>query len=43
MGDVMQSDAAAAHVLWMISQPLDWTGHTVGFEDIAAAGGPRVP
>ncbi len=43
MGDVMQSDAAAAHVLWMISQPLDWTGHTVGFEDIAAAGGPPVP
>jgi NAD(P)-dependent dehydrogenase (short-subunit alcohol dehydrogenase family) len=42
MSGVMSSDEAAAHVLWMVSQPLIWTGHTVGFEDIARAGGPGV-
>jgi NAD(P)-dependent dehydrogenase (short-subunit alcohol dehydrogenase family) len=42
MSRVMSSAEAAAHVLWMVSQPLNWTGHTVGFEDIARAGGPPV-
>lgn len=40
MSGVMSSGQAADHVLWMASQPLTWTGHTVGFEDIARAGGP---
>jgi len=43
MSGVMSPDEAAAHVLWMVSQPLSWTGHTVGFEDITRAGGPSVP
>ncbi len=43
MSGVMSPDEAAAHVLWMASQPIAWTGHTVGFEDIARAGGPPVP
>jgi len=40
MSGVMSSEEAAAHVLWMASQPVSWTGHTMGFEDIARAGGP---
>jgi NAD(P)-dependent dehydrogenase (short-subunit alcohol dehydrogenase family) len=42
MRAVMESEGAAAHVLWMVCQPVGWTGHTVGFADIAAAGGPPV-
>ena len=43
MAGVIEADAAASHVLWMVSQPLEWTGYTVGFADIAAAGGPPLP
>jgi hypothetical protein len=39
----MSTAEAAAHLVWMLRQPSEWTGHTVGFEDIAAAGGPPVP
>jgi citronellol/citronellal dehydrogenase len=42
MSGVMSSEEAAAHVLWMVAQPLSWTGHTMGFEHIARAGGPPV-
>jgi citronellol/citronellal dehydrogenase len=43
LAGVMSPEAAAEHVLWMVFKPTSWTGHTLGFEDIAAAGGPPVP
>jgi citronellol/citronellal dehydrogenase len=43
MSGVMSPGGAAAHLLWLVSQPTSWTGHTVGFEDIVGAGGPPVP
>jgi NAD(P)-dependent dehydrogenase (short-subunit alcohol dehydrogenase family) len=39
---VMDPADAAAHALWMLAQPTDWTGQTMGFDDISAAGGPSV-
>jgi citronellol/citronellal dehydrogenase len=43
MSGVMSPAQAADHALWLVSRPTTWTGHTVGFEDIARAGGPPVP
>jgi citronellol/citronellal dehydrogenase len=43
MSGVMSPAEAAAHLLWLVSQPTTWSGHTFGFEDIAGAGGPPVP
>ncbi len=43
MSGVMSTTEAAAHLVWLLRQPTDWTGHTFDFEDIAAAGGPPVP
>jgi NAD(P)-dependent dehydrogenase (short-subunit alcohol dehydrogenase family) len=43
MASVMTSAQAAEHFLWMLAQPHDWSGHTVGFEDITALGGPPTP
>ncbi|MDQ1361308.1 MAG: hypothetical protein QOJ44_1685 [Acidimicrobiaceae bacterium] len=43
MASVMTSAQAAEHFLWMLAQPAEWSGHTVGFEDITALGGPPTP
>lgn len=43
MASVMSSEEAADHILWIVSQPATWTGHTVGFADISALGGPPAP
>ena len=43
MSGVMTPAEAAAHLLWVVSQPTTWSGHSVGFADIAGAGGPSVP
>jgi len=43
MASVMTSEQAAAHFLWLLAQPTDWSGHTVGFDDITALGGPPTP
>ena len=43
MASVMTSAQAAEHLLWMLAQPSGWSGHTVGFEDITALGGPSTP
>ena len=40
---VMTSESAASHLLWMLSRPTSWTGHTWGFAEITAAGGPPTP
>ena len=40
-GSSMTSAQAADHILWMLAQSTDWSGHAVGFDDIAALGGPR--
>lgn len=37
---VMPTEEAAAHLVWMASQSVAWSGNTVGFADIAALGGP---
>ncbi|HUZ09832.1 MAG TPA: SDR family oxidoreductase [Acidimicrobiales bacterium] len=34
---------AAEHVLWMLGQPAEWSGQTVGFEDVSRLGGPPTP
>ena len=39
----MTPEAAAAHAEWVIRQPTGWSGHVVGFDDIAALGGPPCP
>jgi NAD(P)-dependent dehydrogenase (short-subunit alcohol dehydrogenase family) len=36
------SRSAAETVLWMLSRPTGWTGHTVGFDSAMALGGPVV-
>jgi gluconate 5-dehydrogenase len=43
MASVMTSAQAAEHFMWMLAQPPDWSGHTVGFDDITALGGPPTP
>jgi citronellol/citronellal dehydrogenase len=43
MAAVMTSEEAAGHVLWLVSRPTGWSGHTVGFADISALGGPPSP
>jgi NAD(P)-dependent dehydrogenase (short-subunit alcohol dehydrogenase family) len=43
MANTMTSEQAAEHALWMVRQPSEWTGQTVGFEDITALGGPPTP
>jgi short-subunit dehydrogenase len=43
MASVMTSDQAAEHFMWLLAQPTDWSGHTVGFDDITALGGPPTP
>ena len=43
MASVMTSDQAAEHFLWLLAQPTDWSGNTVGFDDITALGGPPTP
>jgi NAD(P)-dependent dehydrogenase (short-subunit alcohol dehydrogenase family) len=43
MGAAMTSEEASEHVAWMVRQPDSWSGHTVGFDDIAALGGPPCP
>ena len=43
ISSVMSSEQAAEHIVWMVGQPTDWTGHTVGFDDITALGGPPTP
>jgi gluconate 5-dehydrogenase len=43
LASVMTSEQAAEHFLWMAAQPFDWSGHTVGFDDITALGGPPTP
>lgn len=40
---VISPESAASHLLWVLSQPTSWTGNTVGFADITAAGGPPAP
>lgn len=42
LSSVMSSGEAAQHVVWMATRPTGWSGHTVGFADIAALGGPPV-
>ncbi len=42
MANTLSSEDAAEHALWMLRQPTTWTGQTVGFDDIAALGGPPV-
>lgn len=43
MASVMTPDQAAAHVEWILARPTDWSGHTVGFDDVTAQGGPPTP
>ena len=43
MAGVMTSAQASEHYMWMLAQPTDWSGHTVGFDDITALGGPPTP
>jgi citronellol/citronellal dehydrogenase len=38
--EVMDPPEAARHVLWMLQQPPEWSGNTVGFDEISALGGP---
>lgn len=40
---VMTPDQAAAHAVWILGRPTDWSGHTVGFDDVTARGGPPTP
>jgi NAD(P)-dependent dehydrogenase (short-subunit alcohol dehydrogenase family) len=40
IASVMSSEDAAAHVVWMARRPTSWSGHTVGFDDLAAMGSP---
>lgn len=40
LSSVMSASQAAQHVVWMATRPTWWSGHTVGFADIAALGGP---
>jgi hypothetical protein len=34
--------STAGVVVWMAMQPVGWSGHTVGFDDVVALGGPAV-
>jgi NAD(P)-dependent dehydrogenase (short-subunit alcohol dehydrogenase family) len=43
LSNSMTSEQAAEHVMWMVRQPASWSGHTVGFADITALGGPPTP
>ena len=43
VSSVMTAEQAAEQVAWMLRQPSSWSGHTIGFEDIAALGGPPCP
>ena len=43
VANVMTSEQAADHLLWLVRQPTSWSGHTVGFGEITEAGGPPSP
>ena len=42
IGELQTPEHTAACAEWMIQQPADWSGHAVGFSDIASLGGPQV-
>ena len=43
MSGVIGPELAAEFVLWIAGRPSGWSGHTVGFEEITALGGPVTP